>query len=185
MKIFCNLQFILFPLRINSLTNRSYMKYRLFCTFLLLIIVCLTHAQEDKNINPEALPAQARFFIKTDFAKKNIIYVTEHKGDKTYEVLTADSTRFEFNKDGQWIYIESPFSDIPVFVIPHRITSAIRTSYGPNHQIIQIRRLSRGRYDVVLSNGINLRFNKNYEIDAIRKETLIKQQNQFNREISK
>ena len=161
------------------------MKFRLFCTFLLLLIVSLTYAQDDKDINPDELPAQARFFIKTDFAKKDIIYVTEHKGDKTYEVLTADSTRFEFNKDGQWIYIDSPHSDIPILVIPHKITSAIRNNYGPNHQIIQIRRLSRGRYDVVLSNGISLRFNKKYEIDAIRKEALIKQQNLFNQQISK
>lgn len=161
------------------------MKYKTIFTYLLLLSTSFAYAQDDKNINPEELPAQARFFIRTDFAKKEIVYVVEKEGDKTYEVLTSDSTQFEFRKDGQWISITSPKSPIPTLVIPHQINTEIKKACGPNVEISQIIRLPRGKFDVTLNTGLYLRFNKKFKIYSSVNNALIKQQNQLNQEINK
>lgn len=160
------------------------MRNKLLLLFMFFLTVTMVYGQDDKNINPEELPAQARFFIKTDFSKKEVIYAAYSNRDKAYEVLTSDSTQFRFNKDGQWLSIVSHQSTIPSLVIPHKINTAIRKNCGPNIRITEILKLSRGRYDVELSNGLGLRFDKKLEIVDVRDRELIKQQNRMNREIS-
>lgn len=153
------------------------MKYKVYLTAILFMVSGSASADKNKNISPEDLPALARFFIRTDFSDSKILSVLERTEDKSFEVVTEEGSKFEFDESGQWINIECFNSSVPTLIIPQKIINAIRTNCGPNVKVQQIKRITRGRYDVELSNELCLRFDKKCEIIDIRDKELIAQQN--------
>lgn len=69
--------------------------------------------------------------------------------------------------------MECPKVGIPSFVIPQKIQTALRKNRGRGTKMIQLKKLSRGRYDVELSNGFGLRFDKKLEIIDVRDRALM------------
>ena len=153
------------------------MKYKLYLITLLFMFSGSTLADKNKNISPEDLPAFARFFLRTEFAEAKILSVLENTEDKCFEVITEEGSKFEFDENGQWTNIECFSSSVPTLIIPQKIITAIRKNCGPNVKILQIKRITRGRYDVELSNELGLRFDKKCEIIDVRDKELIAQQN--------
>ena len=127
----------------------------------------------DKSISLNELPSMARFFLRTEFPKSKVLSVYISSETESFEVLTDDNSQFSFDSDGNWQTLNCPKVGIPTFVIPQKMQTAIRKNCTSKTKVILLKRLSRGRYDVELSNGFGLRFDKKLEIIDVRDRSLM------------
>lgn len=148
------------------------MKTKLFFFALASMISSFISAQDIKSdetcVLLEDLPPQAIYFLRNDFPNLEEASVTQQPKDNTYEVITSDSCRIVFDNDGKWINVECPYGRIPHFIVPNKIQNEIRKEFGDGTKIVQIERLSRSRYHVVLARKISIKFNKNMEITDVK-----------------
>lgn len=121
-------------------------------------------ADNNKPITFEQLPAAAQKTIKSNFADLKIMLVTVESEiiDKTYDVVFADGTKLEFDRKGVWKEVERKLSPVPAVLVPTQIVSYIKNHY--NEQTIKKIEKDRNEYDVTLSNGIELTFNKKFQV---------------------
>ena len=117
-------------------------------------------ADNDRVITFEQLPAQAQTMLKKHFADKVPLVVTVDLDD--YTVLYQSGEKVEFDKKGEWREINCKTSAVPTALIPEQIKAVVRQTY-PGATIIKIDRDRRG-YDVKLNNGLDLEFNRNFQI---------------------
>ena len=151
------------------------MKIKILLTFLFALAVNFSVASQDRLITEEELPSHARFFIRTEFPKSRILSVYQSDEIDGFLVKTDDHSQFSFDEHGNWKNLECPKVGVPSFVIPQKIQTALRKNCGPNTKVIQLKKLSRGRYDVELSNGFGLRFDRKLEIVDVRDRALMTQ----------
>lgn len=124
-------------------------------------LVLMMTACSDKPVVPEQLPAPVRTFIQETYPGATI---TLAKKDLTltgweYEIFMADGTHMEFGTDDMWEKIEGPMAKpIPAQVIPAPIATHLQASF-PGDFVTKIEK-ERNGYEVELSNGIDLKYNK-------------------------
>lgn len=121
----------------------------------------------DKVINFKDLPAAAQSVIEQYFKGKTVTFVQKDADGlkSNYDVVLSDGTKLEFDKKGEWKEIDSKPNDVPAGLIPTAITDYVRQSY-PDARIIQIERYRNG-YEVDLSNGLEVRFNKQMKVTKV------------------
>ena len=121
----------------------------------------------DKVITVNELPAAAQTFIGKYFGAKKVMLVKKDKeGVKTYyDVLMADGTKLEFDKKGEWRDIETKSEGVPATLVPTEISSYVSKNY-PDQRILQIDR-DRSGFQIELSNGLDLEFNKKFQLVEI------------------
>lgn len=115
---------------------------------------------QDKLIDLGQLPKQAQNFIKTYTSKLSIAYVKledELFSKKSYEVKMNDGSEFEFDKNGEWKEIDMKRKSIPLSLIPKAIKEYVEKSF-PKNNIVKLSR-SSSKYEIELSNGLDLVFN--------------------------
>src|SRR5690606_18907873 len=115
---------------------------------------------QDKLIDLGQLPKKAQNFIKTYASKLSVAYVKledELFSKKSYEVKMNDGSEFEFDKNGEWKEIDMKRKSIPFALIPQAIKDYVAKSF-PKNNIVKISR-SSSKYEVELSNGLDLVFN--------------------------
>ena len=120
-------------------------------------------AADDKPIGQDDLPVAARTFLNENFSGVQIIYAS--KDDDTilpdYNVTLADGASLEFYNDGAFKKIESK-AGVPVGLIPVQIVEFVKVRY-PDAYFIEYG-IDRKHYEVKLSNRLELKFNKNYNL---------------------
>lgn len=115
---------------------------------------------QDKLIDLGQLPKQAQNFIKTYSSKLSVAYVKledELFSKKSYEVKMNDGSEFEFDKNGEWKEIDMKRKRIPLSLIPQAIKEYVEKSF-PKNNIVKLSR-SSSKYEIELSNGLDLVFN--------------------------
>lgn len=150
------------------------MKRKAFFTLFLALLVNVSFASTDNIITKNELPALARFFLRTEFPNSKILSININS-EKQIEVLTHDESKIAFDEEGNWIDLVCPKVGVPSFIIPQKIQKALRKNCGPSTIVVQLKKLSRGRYDVELSNGFGLRFDKQLDIIDVRDKALMVQ----------
>ncbi len=135
----------------------------------LFLVVCMfvqlsVFANDDKPITVEQLPAAAQQFIKTNFAGESVILATVDKDflNKSYDVMLKNGTKLEFDDKGDWTEVDCNRTAIPAAIVPQQIKDYVQTNFT-NEKITKIERDSR-EYDVDLSNGIDITFNKKFQV---------------------
>lgn len=121
------------------------------------LIAC--ESQEKKEINFSSLPLKSQQFINQHFADKTIqiIFMEKEIFDKEYEVIFADGSKIEFNKNGNWKEVECKFNPgVPLTFIKEGVVSYISTKF-PNAFIESIS-YEHKRYEVDLSNDVEIIF---------------------------
>ncbi len=137
-------------------------------TFVALVCVltfqACAFADNDKPITFEQLPVAAQQTIKSNFANLKIALVKMENEimDKTYEVVFTDGTKMEFNRKGTWTDVECRNDIVPASFIPAQIADYVKSHY--NGQTIKKIEKDRREYDIKLSNGVELTFNKNFKV---------------------
>lgn len=122
------------------------------------------NADNDKIINKNQLPVQAQQFINKHFAGIEISYAKEEWDNfkHSYEVRFADGTNIEFTSKGNWDEVNCRFSEVPSAIIPQPIREYIKKNY-PGAKVILIEK-DRNDYEVKLSNRLELKFDKDFNI---------------------
>ena len=137
------------------------MKKSLFALLAFVLTICMpAKADNDRVITFEQLPAQAQTLLKQHFADKVPLIVTVDWDD--YKVIYQSGERVEFDKKGNWKEFDCKVSAVPTALIPEPIKANVKTTF-PGATIIKLDRDRRG-YDVKLNNGIELEFNKNFQV---------------------
>ena len=137
------------------------MKKTLLILVAFVMTTCLTiKADDDRVITFQQLPVQAQTLLKTYFADKIPLIITVDRDD--YTVRYQSGEKIEFNKKGDWKELECKPSAVPPALIPEAIKSHVQQSF-PYAVIIKLNRDRRG-YEVKLNNGLELEFDKKFQL---------------------
>ena len=111
-------------------------------------------------VTKQQLPAEAQAFLKTNFAKSEVVVATHDKdiADNDYTVILNDGTKVEFDAKGKWESVKNKGAKIPASVIPVQIANFVNAHYA-GVGIVQIE-VKRFGYEVELSNDLELKFDK-------------------------
>ena len=141
------------------------MKKILFALFAVLSLsVFDANADNDRIISKELLPANAQGFIDAHFPGSKISYAKEERDffERSYEVVFADGSKVEFSRKGEWQDVDCRYSEVPAAILPAQIAKYVSDHY-PDAKVLRIER-DANDYEVKLSNRLELKFNKKYQI---------------------
>ncbi|MBR6538306.1 MAG: PepSY-like domain-containing protein [Bacteroides sp.] len=124
-----------------------------------------TKAINDKPITVNEMPQAAQTFIQTHFANHSVAMakVESEILNKSYDVIFTNGDKIEFDKKGNWTNIDCEHTQVPLNVIPAEIRNFLTTNYS-GVKLLQIEKNDRKGYDVDLSNGIELEFDKRFRV---------------------
>lgn len=134
--------------------------------FISLVVLQLSaNADNDKPIKFEQLPTQSQQFIQKYFPGQSIALVKMEQdlSGKSYEVIFTNGNKAEFDRKGAWKEINCKYTELPLQLVPQKITDYVKANYQ-EIKITKIERKSRNRHDIDLSNGIELLFDANYQL---------------------
>lgn len=145
------------------------MNVRKWLAFLpvLLGVWMLSSCDDEKRIDFEDLPGEARSFVETYFPGAEILSISREKDDgrKDYQVKLSDGTDMEFNEDGEWTSIECYFSTLPEGILPANVIAKVEELH-PDGYINGVDK-ELGGYVVEVSTpegtDWNMRFNTQFE----------------------
>ncbi|MBE6276498.1 MAG: hypothetical protein E7096_09210 [Bacteroides sp.] len=138
--------------------------------FVLLLVTLVSFsftsmADDDKPIRVSEMPRQAQKFIETHF-KGQTVALAKMETDfmsKSYDVIFTNGDKLEFDKKGHWTKVDCEHSQVPTAVLPVAIQKYIGQHYGRS-KVKQIELTDRKGYEVELSNGVELKFNKKFQV---------------------
>ena len=121
-------------------------------------------ADNDRVINKSQLPATAQLFLNEHFAGVDLTYAKEERDifKHSYEVRLADGTKIEFTSKGEWDEVECRFGEVPAAIVPQAIKEYIDKNYA-GAKVLYIEK-DRNDYEVKLSNRLELKFDKDFNI---------------------
>lgn len=119
-------------------------------------------ARDRVSRDPYDLPQDAREMITTYFKKSEINRIkidSKFLGGNEYEVILDNGTEIEFDSDGKWIEVDCGHRAVPQSLIPNDIVNHVKSNYA-GRSIVKIEH-KHNKYEVELSNGIDLVFDQN------------------------
>ncbi len=119
---------------------------------------------QEKIIQLNALPKTAQSFIASHYKQEKVSLVKSEKellSPIEYQVVLANGTKVEFDKNGNWTEVDAKKNAVPHGIIPASIREYVKKSF-PNNEIVQISKDSR-EIEVELTSGIDLKFNSKGE----------------------
>jgi len=124
-------------------------------------------ASADRPIAVDELPEAAQKFIKTHFAASETLYakVDNDLFGNDYKVVFADGASVEFAANGEWKEVATERGEVPAAIVPPMIRDRVAERF-PAARIESIDRDRRG-YDVELSNGLDLKFDREFNLVEI------------------
>lgn len=134
---------------------------------LLLTGTLFAEALADRPITLDKLPEAAQTFIKTHFASSQLLYakVDDDLFNNDYKVVFSDGVSVEFAANGEWKEVETKRGEVPAAIVPQMIRDQVASQF-PAARIESIDRDRRG-YEVGLSNGLELKFDRQYNLVEI------------------
>lgn len=131
--------------------------------FIMMALICSIGVMraDSYTIDRSQLPQQAREMIEKYFPKAKIgmIKVDKHLLKKTdYDVKLVNGTKIEFNNAGKWTSVDCKQRQVPDGLI----MKSIRNYVTKNCNGAYITKIENERwgYEVELSDGVELKFNK-------------------------
>lgn len=121
-------------------------------------------ADNDKPISVNALPAKAQSLLNQHFNGQKVMLATIESGviSKSYDVVLKNGTKLEFDKKGNLTEIDCKQATVPANLIPQAIKDYLKDNYaGQSVKKIEIK---RNEYEIELSNGLDLTFNKHFQL---------------------
>lgn len=129
------------------------------------IIACEKYV-DDRPVSVDKLPEAAREFLNQNYQAEDILYVI--KDDDIvypdYTVGLANGVEVEFYNDGALKSIESK-NGIATDLIPIQIVEFVKVRY-PDAYFVEYE-VDKHHYEVKLSNRLELKFNKNFNLMKI------------------
>lgn len=137
------------------------MKKFILAATMLLGAMLPAMAKDAYSHDPNVLPETARTLIAKHFtAKVSVVKIDKDFGRVSeYEAVLTDGTEISFDRNGKWDNIEAArTASVPAAFVPKAMADYV----AKNHPGVSIVGLDKERhgYDVELSNGIDLKFNR-------------------------
>ena len=135
----------------------------LFISLFAMNLVAL--AGNDKPIQVSEMPKAAQLFIKNHFADLSVAMAKVETDflDKNYDVVFTNGNKVEFDKKGNWTNVDCEHTQVPVAILPEAIRQYMAKNY-PDAKVLKIEVTDRKGYDVELSNGFELEFDKRMNV---------------------
>ena len=135
----------------------------LFISLFAMNLVAL--AGNDKPIQVSEMPKAAQLFIKNHFADLSVAMAKVETDflDKNYDVVFTNGNKVEFDKKGNWTNVDCEHTQVPVAILPEAIRQYVTKNY-PDAKVLKIEVTDRKGYDVELSNGFELEFDKRMNV---------------------
>lgn len=143
------------------------MKKIIFILSLLAGMLTFTGCDEDKIISESQLPQKAQQFIQQYFAEEEIAIVKSERevSGKKYEVTFISGKNIEFKSNGDWIKVDCLFSAVPAELVLEAIANKVKEMYPD--AIICVIDKENNYTEVDLNNGLDLKFDKKYNLISI------------------
>ena len=122
---------------------------------------------DDKPVTVDQLPQAARTFLNVNFPDDKISFATKDDDliRPDYQVVLASGVMVKFNNAGDLEEIESRGKEIPDGIIPIQIVEMVKGHY-PDVMITGYE-VGRRTYELKLSNRIELKLDKNFNVIEI------------------
>lgn len=135
---------------------------KLFAIAALIFALAIPAAARDKVYrSASVLPQPAKELLKKYFPKVtvNMVKVDSNLlGVKDYEVVLANGTEIEFDKEGLWEEVDCGHKAVPAGIVPGNIRSYVAKQHkGQN--IVRIEKDSND-YEIELSDGTEMKFDR-------------------------
>ena len=124
----------------------------------------LASAGNDKPISVNTLPIKAQILLTNYFGNQKVALATIESGvvNKSYDVVLQNGTKLEFNKKGELTEIDCKQGVVPVNLIPLSIKNYLQNNYP--RQSVKKLEIKKKEYEVELFNGMDLTFNKHFQL---------------------
>ena len=144
--------------------ERIMKKIILIALAVLSLGILTAEASNYRLIAKENLPKKSQQFIDRHFGNIKITYVKDERDflERSYEVMFADGTKVEFNRNGDWKDVDCRHSSVPTPIIPAQIIKYVKDNY-PDVKVMQIER-NRNDYELKLSNKLEITFDTHFHI---------------------
>lgn len=138
---------------------------------ILMIAICcmmsfniVANAGNDKPINVNELPAKAQTLLSKHFKGQKVMLATIESGvvNRSYDVVLRNGTKLEFDKKGNLTEIDCKQGFVPSQLIPQPIKNYLKENY--RGETVRKIELNKKEYEVELTNGIDLTFNKHFQL---------------------
>lgn len=138
---------------------------------ILMIAICcmisfniVANAGNDKPINVNELPAKAQTLLTKHFKGQKVMLATIESGvvSRSYDVVLRNGTKLEFDKKGNLTEIDCKQGIVPSQLIPQPIKNYLKENY--RGEAVRKIELNKKEYEVELTNGIDLTFNKHFQL---------------------
>lgn len=132
---------------------------------LLLTIVSLSACADSKQIIQfSQLPQAAQTLVTTYAADESIAVIVMEKEllDTDYEVRFSNGNEWKFDKNGAVENLDNHISPLPIELIPAAIVAYVNQHFAG--QGIREYSVDRRDYEVTLTSGIELTFDKSFRL---------------------
>ena len=138
---------------------------------ILMIAICcmmsfniVANAGNDKPINVNELPTKAQTLLSKHFKGQKVMLATIESGvvSKSYDVVLRNGTKLEFDNKGNLTEIDCKQGIVPSQLIPQPIKNYLKENY--RGEAVRKIELNKKEYEVELANGIDLTFNKHFQL---------------------
>ena len=140
------------------------MRIMMIAFYCILSCNILANAGNDKPISVTTLPTKAQILLTNYFGNQKVALATIESGvvNRSYDVVLQNGTKLEFNKKGELTEIDCKQGVVPVNLIPLSIKNYLQNNY-PGQSVKKLE-IKKKEYEVELSNGMDLTFNKHFQL---------------------
>ncbi len=131
----------------------------------LLGVTMLLNVSCDQKAKGTELPEAATAFLNEYFPNEQIRKI-DKEGSK-YEVKMQSDAEFDFDRNGEWTKVNCRKEPVPAEVLPTPILQYVEANY-PGVFVTEIEMIG-SKYEVDLSNGLDMFFTKDGEFVKIEK----------------
>lgn len=140
------------------------MRIVMIAIFCMMSFNIVANAGNDKPINVNELPAKAQTLLSKHFKGQKVMLATIESGvvSRSYDVVLRNGTKLEFDKKGNLTEMDCKQGIVPSQLIPQPIKNYLKENY--RGEAVRKIELNKKEYEVELTNGIDLTFNKHFQL---------------------
>lgn len=140
------------------------MRIVMIAIFCMMSFNIVANAGNDKPINVNELPAKAQTLLSKHFKGQKVMLATIESGvvSRSYDVVLRNGTKLEFDKKGNLTEIDCKQGFVPSQLVPQPIKNYLKENY--RGEAVRKIELNKKEYEVELTNGIDLTFNKHFQL---------------------
>lgn len=140
------------------------MRIVMIAIFCMMSFNIVANAGNDKPINVNELPAKAQTLLSKHFKGQKVMLATIESGvvSRSYDVVLRNGTKLEFDNKGNLTEIDCKQGIVPSQLIPQPIKNYLKENY--RGEAVRKIELNKKEYEVELTNGIDLTFNKHFQL---------------------